>query len=243
MRKWDRSWSIVELASRLLEREEREVVLGDLVESHERAWDALLDVWGLVVRRQALLWTSWKPWVAGFAVTLPSSFMLMGVSVSVSWSYQRLLCPNLLREASLNRESGLLVLLWQALLLIGWAWTGGFLVGSTSRRTLWASALVCWSPCLFCLSRFRIGSLSRYCLLLFLAPAILGVLRGVRASKLRMASALILALSVTILMIPALGSIAHQWWVVPIGLNWALSLPAWYLVATARRSGEVAVRN
>jgi hypothetical protein len=235
---------MVELASRLLEGEEREAALGDLVEARERAWDALLDVSGLVIRRQALLWKSWKPWLAGFGVALPSSFLLMGVSVSVSWSYQRLLCPNLLREGSLTRESGLLVLLWQALLLIGWAWSGGFLVGSLSRRTLWASALVCWSPCLFCLSRFRIGSLSRFCLLLFLAPAILGVVQGVRGSTLRMASALMVAVAVTILMIPALDNGVHHWWVVPrIGLNWMLSLPAWYLVASARRSGEIAVRN
>jgi hypothetical protein len=237
-------WSIVEQASRLLEREEREVVLGDIVETRERARDALCDVYGLVIRRQVLLWKSWKPWLAGFGVTLPSSFLLMGVSVSVSWSFQRLLCPNLLREASLTRESGLLVLLWQALLLIGWAWSGGFLVGSTSRRTLWASAVLCWSPCLFCLSRFRIGALSRFCLLLFLLPAIWGVVRGMRGSKLRTSSALALALVVTILMIPALNAGVHSWWVVPkISLNWILSLPAWYLVASARRSREIALQD
>src|SRR5260370_28185090 len=48
-----------------------------------------------------------------------------------------------------------------------------FVVGSMSRRTLWASAALCCSPCLFCLARFRIGSLSRLCLLLFLPRAIL----------------------------------------------------------------------
>jgi hypothetical protein len=238
------NWPLVECAARLLEREECEAVLGDLLEARERAWSALFSVCGLVVRRQVLLWTSWKPWLAGFGVTLPSSFLLMGASVSVSWSYQRLLCPNLLREAWLTRGSGLLVLLWQALLLIGWAWSGGFLVGLMSRRTLWASALLCWSPCLFCLSRFRIGSLSRFCLLLFLLPAIWGVVQGVRGLKLKMAPALILALAVTILMIPALGASVHQWSVVPkIGLNWILGLPAWYLVASARRSGVVAARN
>lgn len=237
-------WSIVEQVSRLLEPEDREVVFGDVVETREAAWDALSDVFGLVIRRQALLWRSWKPWVAGFAVTLPSSFLLMGVSVSVSWSYQRLLCPNLLREAALTRESGVIVLLWQALLLIGWAWSGGFLVGSTSRRTLWASTLLCWSPCLFCLSRFGIGSLSRFCLLLFFAPAIWGVIQGMRGSTLRTSTALMLALAVTILMLPALNAGAHPWWVAPkIGRNWVLSLPAWYLVASARRSGEVTIRN
>jgi hypothetical protein len=236
--------SIVELASRLLERQEREVVLGDLAESRERTWEALSNVCGSVIRRQTQLWKSWEPWLAGFGVTLPSSFLLMGVSVSVSWSYQRLLCPNLLHEASLTPGSGLVVLLWQALLLLGWAWSGGFLVGSTSRRTLWASALLCVSRACSALSRFRIGALSRFCLLLFLVPAAWGVVQGLKGLKLRMAPALTVASVVTILMVPVLNAGVHQWWVVPkIRMNWILSLPAWYLVASARRSSEIAVRN
>ncbi len=46
-------WPLVELSSRLLDREEREVVLGDLQETNENAWRAMLDVFGLVFRRQA----------------------------------------------------------------------------------------------------------------------------------------------------------------------------------------------
>jgi len=70
------NWSLVEWAARLLEQEEREAVLGDLVETRESAWDALFDVLVLVIRRQSLEWKSWKPWLAGFGVTLPSSFLL-----------------------------------------------------------------------------------------------------------------------------------------------------------------------
>jgi hypothetical protein len=232
------NWSLVEMTARLLERQEREAVLGDLVEARESAWDGLFGVLGLVVRRQALLWRSWRPWLAGFGVALPSSFLLMGESLSVSWSYQRLLCPDLLKAASLTLGSGFVVLLWQALLLIGWAWTGGFVVGSASRRTLWASTLLCYSPCLFCLSRFRIESLSKYCLLLFLLPAIWGVRRGLRSSRMKLGPALILALAVTVLMIPA-WSAGQHWWSAPrVSLSWALSLPAWYLVATAQKSGR-----
>jgi hypothetical protein len=237
------NWSVVELAARLLEHAEREAVLGDLVETHENAWDGLFGVLGLIVRRQAMVWKGWRPWLAGFGVAFPSGFLLMGVSLSVSWSYQRLLCPELLKAASLNLESGFMVFLWQALLLAGWAWTGGFVVGSTSRRTLWASMLLCYAPCLFCLSRFRIESLSRFCLLLFLLPAIWGVRRGLRVPKMKFGPALILAVGVTVLMIPAWGAGQH-WWSAPrMSLSWALSLPAWYLVATARRPIELAARN
>lgn len=237
-------WSMVEVAARLLESEEREAVLGDLAEARASARKALFGVLGLVTRRQVMLWKSWRPWIAGFGVALPSSFLLMGVSVSVSWSYMRLLCPELLRSATLTPGSGLVVLLWQAFLLIGWAWTGGFVVGSASKRTVWASALLCYSPCLFCLSRFRIESLSRYCLLLFLLPAIWGVFQGMRVSRIRLNTALILAVAVTALMIPA-GSVQNpHWWSIPrLTLNWVLSLPAWYLVFMSRKPAEETVRN
>jgi hypothetical protein len=232
------NWSLVEMTARLLEREEREAVLGDLVEARENSLVGLFGVVGLVVRRQASLWKSWRPWLAGFGVALPSSFLLMGVSLSVSWSYQRLLCPDLLKAASLTLGSGFMVLLWQALLLIGWAWTGGFVVGAASRRTLWASTVLCYSPCLFCLSRFRVESLSRFCLLLFLLPAIWGVRRGLRLTRMNLRPALILALLVTVLMIPARGRGQHWWSAPQMNLSWALSMPAWYLVATAQRSGR-----
>lgn len=208
------NWSLAEIAAQLLERDEREAVLGDLAEAREGSSEKLFGVLGLVLRRQAMLWKDWRPWLAGFGVALPSSFVLMGV---------------------LTLGSGLMVLLWQALLLIGWAWTGGFVVGSASRRTLWASAVLCYSPCSFCLSRFRIESLSRLCLLLFLLPAIWGVSQGLRIAKMMLGPALILALAITVLMIPA-WSAGEHWWNAPrMSLSCALSLPAWYLVATARR--------
>jgi hypothetical protein len=233
-------WSLVELTSRLLDRDEREAVLGDLMEARVSPWEGLSGVLGLITRRQAMLWKSWRPWLAGFGVALPCSFLLMSVSLSVSWSYMRLLCPELLRSAALTRGSAIAVLLWQAFLLIGWAWTGGFVVGSTSKRTLWASALLYYSPCLFCLSRFRVESLSRYCLLLFLLPAIWGVVQGMRVSRIRLNTALILAVAVTALMIPAWSAGSAHWWSPPrLTLNWVLSWPAWYLVLMARKPGRV----
>jgi hypothetical protein len=228
--------SLVESAALLLEPDEREPVLGDLAEAGESAWQGLCQVLGLALRRQGGLWKSWRPWLAGFGVALPNSFLLMGASLSVSWSYMRLLCPELLAQASLTKPSAILVLLWQALLLIGWSWTGGFVVGSVSRRTLWASTLLCYSPCLFCLSRFRIQSLSRFCLFLFLVPAIWGVHGGLQISRMKLSSALMVALGLTVMMIPAWTNGSWRWlspqqWT----LTWALSLPAWYLVATARK--------
>ena len=234
-------WSFVEAAARLLARDEREAVLGDLVEADENAWHGLFGVLGLVFRREAVFWKSWRPWLAGFGVALPSSFLLMGFSLSVTWSYLTLRCPELLQKSSLTLGSGSLVLLCQALLLIGWSWTGGFVVGSLSRRTLWASTLLCYSPCLFCLSRFRVESLSRFCLLLFLVPAIWGVHQGLRISRMKLSWAIALATTITVLMLPGWSSGDHHWWAPPRWtLDWVLCWPAWYLVATARRAGSKA---
>src|SRR5260370_28530280 len=214
-------WAFVEAAARLLARHEREAVLGDLVEAGESTWQGLLGVLGLVFRQEAVLWKSWRPWLAGFGVALPSSFLLMGVSLSVSWSYLTLRCPELLQKSSLTLGSGTIVLLCQALLLIGWSWTGGFVVGSLSRRTLWASTLLCYSPCLFCLSRFRIESLSRFCLLLFLLPPIWGVHKALRISMMKLSWAIALALTFTALMLPRWNSGTHHCWAAPRWtLNW-----------------------
>ncbi len=234
-------WSFVETAARLLARDEREAVLGDLLEARKSTWSGLCSVLGLVFRREAAQWKSWRPWLAGFGVALPSSFLLMGFSLSVSWSYLTLRCPELLQKSSLTLGTGSLVLLCQALLLIGWSWTGGFVVGSLSRRTLWASTLLCYSPCLFCLSRFRVESLSRFCLLLFLVPAICGVYQGLRISRMKPSWAIALAITITVLMLPGRSSVDDHWWAPPRWtLDWVLCWPAWYLVATARRANSKA---
>jgi hypothetical protein len=208
-----------------------------LVEARETAWRALLGVLGLVAQREVGLWKGWRPWVAGFGVALPSSFLLMGASVTVTWSYARLLCPELLAKTSLTKPSGLLVLLCQAVLLIGWSWTSGFVVGSVSRRTLWASMLLCCSPCLFCLLRFGMESLPRFCLLLFVLPAIWGVHQGLRVSRMNLQWAVVIALGVTLLMMPSWSNGSWHWWRPSAwSLNWLLIWPAWFLVATARKA-------
>ena len=222
-------WTLVDLLAKLLERDEREAVCGDLVEAGESEWQGLLAVLGLVIRRQLLLWKNWRPWLAAFGLALPSTLLLMGFSLSVSQSYQQLFNPAIVRATGVSLGPGFSLLVCHVLLLLGWSWTGGFVVGAVSRRTVWVSAVLCFSPCLFCLARFRVASLSRLCLLLFVLPALWGVSRGVQMARIKLRSAIILALAVTALTIPMWSS-KGPW--IP---NWALSWPAWYLVATARR--------
>jgi hypothetical protein len=117
-------WSLVDFVSQLLEPEEREAVQGDLMEAGEGDWQALRDVLGLVVRRQAGLWKNWRPWLAAFGLAVPSTLLLMGFSLSVSRTYQQFIDPKILKATGLTVGPGFSLLMCRILLLIGWSWTG-----------------------------------------------------------------------------------------------------------------------
>jgi hypothetical protein len=204
--------TLVEVAAQLLQSDEREAVLGDLEEACENVWQSTIGVMGLVLRREASIWKGWRPWLSAFGIALPFSFLLMGFSLYVSGSltsfHYQLLAP--------------------ILLLVGWAWTGGFVVGAISRGTLWVSIAACFLPCLFCLSRFHHSSLSRFSLLLFLMPAIVGVMQGLRTTRVKLAPAIVLAGTITAVMI--ISWINRGLWIANFVMLW----PAWYRVAIAR---------
>jgi hypothetical protein len=227
-------WSLVEATAQVLEGNQREAVLGDMVEAGESAWPALLGILGLFLRREATFWKSWRPWLSAFGVSLPASLLLMGVSLSVSQTWQRLSNPNLLEQSAV--APAFLLGIFQVLLLTGWSWSGGFVVGRLSRRTMWLSALMCCSPCVFCLARFHLPSLSRFCLLLFLLPAIFGARQGSRRTRINLKSTITFTLALTLLMIATWNNRGHAWWspqswVLETTLIW----PAWFMAAVASR--------
>jgi hypothetical protein len=224
-------WTLAEAAAQLLERDERDAVMGDLEEAGESAWSGLLGVLGLLVRRQMMLWKNWRPWIAAFGLAAPASFLLMGFSLSVSLSLVQFASPKASTNA-LTASTGLM-LMCHVFLLIAWSWTGGFVVGSLSRRTLWVSIASAFLPCLFCLSRFRVPDMPRLSLLLFVVPAIWGVHRGLKTARIEMPAAIVLALAVTLMMIPAWGGGRSM-------LNWLLVWPAWYMLAIALKTGQEA---
>src|ERR1700743_811700 len=152
----DRGSRMLGILSLLLEPAEREAVLGDLVESGESNLQAIFAIIGLWQRRQLRLWRNWRPCLAAFGLAMPGSFLLMGFSLSVSHVYQQWI-----------GGPGFTLLLCNVFLLATVGWVGAFFVGVLSRRTLWVSMVLSFAPCLFCLERFRIESLSRFCLLLF----------------------------------------------------------------------------
>jgi hypothetical protein len=216
-------WRCVEAAAELLAPLEREVVLGDLTEADRDGWCGMGDVLGLVARRQLALWRNWRPWAASLGLALPASLFLMGCSVAASADL-----------ADALREPEQALLLWSSLsglfLVISWAWMAGFVVGSVSRATLWASLLACWLPCLYCLSKWPGHGLSHLRLLIFFLPALWGVWRGRGEMRLGLGWTVLLAALATLT--PLMWN--KGGWVYGCWLFW----PGWYLATTARRKQE-----
>jgi hypothetical protein len=221
-------WSLVEFAARPLSRDEREAVLGDSLEVGDGVWKTFFGVLGFVFRRQLLLWRSWRPWLSVFVFGVPSTVLLMYVSVSVTCTFDRLMGFQLGHWAPTGHE-GFALLLCHIVLLIAWSWTSGFTLGSLSPRTLWLNAALFVFLAFYNVDHFFIGSISRFSPFLFLIPAIWGIRQGMHTVRLRPTPASLLAATITVLMISAWSSSAL--WV----LNWLLLCPALYLFATARR--------
>ena len=217
------AWKLIEGMALQLTPAEREVVLGDLIETRESAWQGMREVSGLVVRRQFQLWNGWRPWLAAPGLALPCSFMLMGFSFAISSELRNQFAGGWHWSFLLTEPAEAIWLLCQFVVLLICSWAAGFTVALVSRRTFAVSAICCLLPCLFCLLRFHQESLPRFCLLLFLVPAIAGVCFSRRGGTINQHQALALALVATICM-AVLAVRGHLWL-----FNWELIGPAWYL--------------
>jgi hypothetical protein len=219
----DIAWKLIEAIALQLTPQEREIVLGDLIETRQTAWRGMREVSGLVARRQLQLWNDWRAWLAAPGLALPCSFLLMGFSFAISSDLRNRLVHGW-QPGFFSTEPGEFIsLLCKVLVLLICAWAAGFIVESVSRRTFLVSAICCFLPCLFCLLRFRQESLPRFCLLLFLFPAVAGVCFSRRGRTINRRRAFALAPGATICM-AVLGVRGHL-----SVLNWELIVPAWYL--------------
>jgi hypothetical protein len=137
---------LVDRVSRLLDPDERDAVRGDFAELGITRAQAVVEVLGLVVRRQAALWTEWGPWLALVGVVIPFGVVLGQLSWSWAdgsaiygflyinnWTWAYLESPGARRDL-LDISTRVCL---NDLALIGWSWTGGFALSSLSRRTLW----------------------------------------------------------------------------------------------------------
>jgi len=235
---------LVESVARLLDPNERDAVLGDSLEAGEGPSRALFSILGLVLRRQLLLWKSWRPWLAAFGFAVPCTCLLMAVSLSVTCTSERLLGIGLSHWAPTGNE-GIFLLLCHVLLLIAWSWTSGFAIGSLSPRTLGTNAALFLLLAQYLHHMYIVAApaeamhgalhvsfyaLARLAPFLFVLPAVWGVSHGVRTLRLNFGVAGLLAATMALLMLAAWTSRAL--WV----FNWLLLVPALYLLATSRRS-------
>ena len=146
-------WRLVDVLSRTLDPAEREAVCGDFTESGETGSQALLDVLGLVVRRQTALWRTWRPWLALAGLVVPLGMLLSLVSRNMAdgsaifiWFYANNWDWKLLENAGFwygfaSCAPGILI---SYLALTCWSWTSGLLLASVSRHTIWSNgALFC----------------------------------------------------------------------------------------------------
>jgi hypothetical protein len=154
-------WKLVEILSRMLDADERLAVGGDLEESGETGLQAVRDVLGLVVRRQAALWKNWRPWLALVGLIGPVSILLSLGCVWLRGAYdlnlwvirnRRDIDPTILSQIGLSVRHGVVLLALSSLLLFCWSWAAGFVLGAMSRRTIWFNGI------LFCLALLFLGS-------------------------------------------------------------------------------------
>ena len=154
---------VVDIVSGMLDPTEREAVRGDLIESGETCTRALLSVLGLLIRRQAALWSNGRPWLVLVGLVLPLGTLLSLVSRNTAsssaiyiwfyannWDWNLLALPAGFGTGLPNASLGVLI---SNLALVCWSWTSGLLLASVSRRTIWLNGI------LFCLMLLIGGSL------------------------------------------------------------------------------------
>lgn len=150
-------WWLIYRLSRLLESDERDAVLGDFAESGQPAGRALHDLLGVIVRRQALLWVDWRPWLTFVFLIVPFGVLLSYVARRVAdssaiylwlyannWHSAYLSNPGFWEQFAHSAAAVFVVFLTLAC----WSWTTGFVLGRVSGRLRFQNTL------LFCLLLF-----------------------------------------------------------------------------------------
>jgi hypothetical protein len=127
-------WWLLSFLARALEPPERDVVLGDLAESGAGFGLAMRDLSGLIVRRQASLWMSWRPWVALLGVSCLAGLSLSSIAFRLNVDLRKYEAGY---ATSLNAYQEVAFLLCLAGGLLVWSWTCGFVLGRLSGRAVW----------------------------------------------------------------------------------------------------------
>jgi hypothetical protein len=254
-------WWLIKALSTGLEPAEREVVLGDIVESCCSGGQALKDVLSLVVRREQAVWSHWRSWLAFLGLAIPTAALLRRFS-DRSAIYMWMFVANWRTTDLANHGFRLIFSEWLGaafviyLTLIVWAWCSGFALRSLSPRAVRTNVFV-FSLFLFgqtALTFFRNDNLNArvfsdpfYSVIypvamrtvLVLLPFILGLRFGHRCKALRMPQAILMAIAMATSI--SLTTFTNSWW--QLGSDWPVRVvllvtlwPVAYVVTNSVRA-------
>jgi hypothetical protein len=254
-------WWLLSVLARALEPAEREVVLGDVAESGEGIGAAIRDLLGLIVRRQAGLWTLWRPWLALFGVSClagaPLSRIAFRLNVDLGQQLRAYHRYGVHFETGLTAHQDIAFLACLAGALLIWSWSCGFVLGSLSGGAAWLTWSVFYLVVLdSAWARFvlvgniilrnpqPLGLLMAAILplsigaLVFSFPAIVGAFAGVRRRVLPVRHAYLLGSAITIITILMTWTTgwyetAHEVWSGGVwrGISWPMRLAPFLIVS------------
>ena len=199
-------WKFVEIVGCLLDRAERDTVLGDIQERGVNI-RTVFDLIGLVAFRQLQAWKSWRTWLLAASLGIPAVTVASGAQV-IAYTMSYYPWPDL---AESSRAYFLGLIACRIAAIVGLAWATGFSIASLARYR--AISILVLMAFIMMWQQISFTSLA----LLGGVPALLGSARGWRGDPLDLKAVLGLA----ILCLPAFA--------VPNATTWI----AWTLTAVA----------
>ncbi|MEO5924938.1 MAG: hypothetical protein ABIR70_14050 [Bryobacteraceae bacterium] len=184
--------------SQLLEPTERQSVLGD-IEERGPSFRDLLDLIGLVARRQFQTFTSWKMWLAAITLSLPV-LAITNSSRAIADTLSYYPWPDL---SQLSRPEFAWMIAESALATLALTWSTGYALATIARhRSLAVTALLALGPIAYlCMPLLQTTaphhsstSIRTLAFMLWaVTPGLLGMRRGWLGAPLTRRNALILA--------------------------------------------------
>jgi hypothetical protein len=143
--------SLLQVLLGALSEDEREVVSGDLLEANVSPMGSVLQVFGLLVRRQLIPWSEWRLWLVLAGVAIPSA-VLLAQTARLFANGSAIICWMLINntDAALLKSAGF----WygarvygcevarSALILFCCSWACGRFIGQQARSSRYAVGIV-----------------------------------------------------------------------------------------------------
>jgi hypothetical protein len=131
---------LLDKLSHTLEPGLRNAVMGDLAELKVPERRAVFELLGLILRRQAPLWRTWRPWLALSGIVGPIGVLLslisfgvvseIGRQALVYWQY------GVPYSSGLSNAEEIETLVCVSLAVMCWSWVGGFVMGILSGQAI-----------------------------------------------------------------------------------------------------------